>query len=673
MVDTKKREAPNQNQTEKTATLRHAIGICVALALLLELLVESFCRHSVFSAFWFLVGNPLCFLYNSCIILTSLSLATFFRKKGFVLALISVIWLGLGIADFVLTSYRTTPLSAIDFALLKSVWSILQVYLDIWQIVLVIVLFLAIVAGLVVLYRHARKMQARRLGGLVFVSSCGVITALSSILLLSTGILSNEFYNLADAYADYGFPYCFARSIFDRGIDEPEDYSVNRVQQFLSDIHAETDSTPSKTPNIVMVQLESFFDVNYLRNLTYSENPVPVFTALKANFPHGFLTVPALGAGTANTEFEVITGMNLDYFGTGEYPYETILKKTACETIGYDLKELGYSTHAIHNNTATFYDRNLVYPNLGFDTFTSLEYMDNIETNALGWAKDAILIPAIVDALDSTAEQDFVYTVSVQGHGKYPRTLVGDNYSITLEGIADEKEAVAFWYYVNQLHEMDTFIGNLLETLGAYPEPVVVVLFGDHLPNFEISTQDLTNKDLFQTEYVIWSNFELEAENQDLRAYQLSSYVMSLFHIDNGVINKLHQRYSRSPGYLDAMEVFEYDMLYGELGTVDTPYMPTQMRMGVKPIVVTGFARILGNESDAMYVYGENFTTASVVTLGDEQQPTTFVSASCLQIPETAITPGMAVTVSQVSDDAVTLSTSPRHYITAEEAAGKGS
>lgn len=137
-----------------------------------------------------------------------------------------MIWLGLGIADFVLTSYRTTPLSAIDFALLKSVWSILQVYLDIWQIVLVIVLFLAIVAGLVVLYRHARKMQARRLGGLVFVSSCGVITALSSILLLSTGILSNEFYNLADAYADYGFPYCFACSIFDPRYRRAEDYSL---------------------------------------------------------------------------------------------------------------------------------------------------------------------------------------------------------------------------------------------------------------------------------------------------------------------------------------------------------------------------------------------------------------------------------------------------------------
>ena len=667
MIDTKKLDAPNQ--AEKKMSLRHSVGICIGLALVLELLVESFCRHSVFSAFWFLLGNPLCFLYNACIILTSLSLATFFKKRWFVLSLISVLWLALGVADFVLTSYRTTPLSAIDFALLKSVWSILFVYLNLWQIILVVVLVLAVSIGLGQLYRHVPRLPVKRLGSLLFISICGLLTALSSVVLLSAGTLSNEFYNLADAYTDYGFPYCFARSIFDRGIDEPADYSENRVQQLLEDIHAEADGAPTGTPNIIMVQLESFFDVNYLRNLTYSENPVPVFTALKARFPHGFLTVPALGAGTANTEFEVITGMNLDYFGTGEYPYETILRKTACETIGYDLKELGYSTHAIHNNTATFYDRNLVYPNLGFDTFTSLEYMQNIETNALGWAKDAILIPPILDALEATEAQDFIYTVSVQGHGKYPRTLVEDDYSITLQGMADEKEATAFWYYINQIHQMDAFIGQLIQALAAYPEPVVLVLFGDHLPNFEITTQDLTNKDLFQTEYVIWSNFDLEADNRDLYAYQLSSYVMSLFNIDDGVINKLHQRYHDSPGYLDAMEVFEYDMLYGELDAVDTPYTPTQMRMGVRPIAVTGFS----NLHDVLYVYGENFTTASVVSLAEVQQETTFISSSCLQIAETEIEPGMALTVSQISEDAVVLSTSPRHYITAEEAADKGS
>lgn len=71
-------------------------------------------------------------------------------------------------------------------------------------------------------------------------------------------------------------------------------------------------------------------------------------------YPSGYLDVPIVGAGTVNTEFEVMTGMNLDDFGPGEYPFKTILKETTCESIAYNLKEYGYATHAIHDNTATF-------------------------------------------------------------------------------------------------------------------------------------------------------------------------------------------------------------------------------------------------------------------------------------------------------------------------------
>ena len=649
--------------------IRHIIGIVIAHAVVLELLVESFCRHSFFAAVWFVVSSPLCFLYNCCIVLTTLSLALLFHRKRFVLTLVSAIWLGLAIADFVLTSYRTTPLSAIDFALLKSVWSILLVYLNIPQIILVGLGFLAIVVGLAILFRHSAKTPVKPLLGIFFISICSALTALLSVLLLSTGVLSNQFSNPADSYADNGFPYCFCRSIFDRGIDEPEDYSENKIEQLLNEIDAETDHVPTKTPNIIMVQLESFFDVNNLRKLTYSENPVPVFTALKASYPHGYLTVPALGAGTANTEFEILSGMNLDYFGTGEFPYETVLKKTACETIAYNLKELGYATHAIHNHSATFYDRNLVYANLGFDTFTSIEYMENVETNPIGWAKDSILTPEIQLALDSTEGVDFIHTVSVQGHGKYPREKVGDDYDITVDGIKDEKESIAFQYYINQIHESDQFIGELIQALGAFHEPTVVVFFGDHLPNFEITTQDLLNKNLFETEYVIWSNFELDAEDRDLSAYQLSSYVLSLFNINNGTLNKLHQTYNDSPGYLDALEMFEYDMLYGENDAVDTPYTSTKLQMGVVPITVTG----LGHIQDSMLVYGEHFTAASVVYIGGEPQETTFISPSCLRIEALDLDPGSVVTVSQVSDDAVVLSTTPRHYITREELLDTGS
>lgn len=103
-----------------------------------------------------------------------------------------------------------------------------------------------------------------------------------------------------------------------------------------------------------MVQLESFFDPTLVKYLQFSQDPVPNFRKLKENFSSGYLTVPSVGAGTANTEFEVLTGMSLQFFGPGEYPYKTILKESTAESVNYDLKELGYSTHAIHNNKGTF-------------------------------------------------------------------------------------------------------------------------------------------------------------------------------------------------------------------------------------------------------------------------------------------------------------------------------
>ena len=92
--------------------------------------------------------------------------------------------------------------------------------------------------------------------------------------------------------------------------------------------------------------------------------------------------------------------MSLEYFGVGEYPYKTILQNSTSESMCYNLDLLGYTSHAIHNNTAVFYDRNKVFANLGFDTFTSIEYMTNVEFTPSGWAKDNVLISCINDALN---------------------------------------------------------------------------------------------------------------------------------------------------------------------------------------------------------------------------------------------------------------------------------
>ena len=206
----------------------------------------------------------------------------------------------------------------------------------------------------------------------------------SSTILFDKMQVVTDFGNLADAYKDYGFVYCFSRSLIDHGIKKPETYSEADILGILRAIDADENKEPELTPNIIMVQLESFFDVNYLEELSFSENPVPNFEALKRSCPHGFLTVPSIGAGTANTEFEILTGMNLGYFGAGEYPYKTVLQDETCESVCYNLAELGYTNHAIHNHEGTFYQRHIVFSNLGFNTFTSLEYMNDVKYNPFG-------------------------------------------------------------------------------------------------------------------------------------------------------------------------------------------------------------------------------------------------------------------------------------------------
>ena len=126
-------------------------------------------------------------------------------------------------------------------------------------------------------------------------------------------------------------------------------------------------------------------------------------------YSSGYLSVPSVGAGTANTEFEIITGMDLDFFGPGEYPYKTVLKERTCETICYDLKPYGYTTQAMHDNRASFYGRNEVFSQFGFDYFTSMELMNIQEYTSNGWAKDKILTGELLKALKGTENKDYIY------------------------------------------------------------------------------------------------------------------------------------------------------------------------------------------------------------------------------------------------------------------------
>ena len=97
-------------------------------------------------------------------------------------------------------------------------------------------------------------------------------------MFLATNILPGRFVSLTKAYREYGFVYCFLSSVFDRGISKPDNYSEETVENIVQEISSDKSSGVKKKPNIIMIQLESFFDPNRLEGVTYSQDPTPNFT-----------------------------------------------------------------------------------------------------------------------------------------------------------------------------------------------------------------------------------------------------------------------------------------------------------------------------------------------------------------------------------------------------------
>lgn len=405
------------------------LGKLTLLATFINLVIECFNRGSLFTGASHMISDPLVFFYNGLLILLTLSIALLTKRRAFTTLLVSIIWIGLGITNFILLNNRVTPFTATDFTLLGDGTTIFTKYFSEFQITLLIVMGILLLIGLIYLWCRGPiyKNKITYFKNTLMVSILIIILSIFTQVAITTNILAKNFGNLADAYKDYGFAYCFMNSVVNTGMRKPKTYSASAINEITTKGTGNVENEDDvKKPNIIMVQLESLFDPTTLKGVEFSRDPLPTLHRLASEFTSGYVSVPSIGAGTANTEFEAITGMNLDFFGPGEYPYKTILKETTAESTAFNLKELGYGTHAIHNNDGTFYSRNKVFSNLGFDTFTSVEYMDPIEENPTGWAKDKILIKEILNTLNYTKEQDFIYTISVQGHGKYPDNPAGD-------------------------------------------------------------------------------------------------------------------------------------------------------------------------------------------------------------------------------------------------------
>lgn len=611
--------------------LHNAVGLCLLLALLINLMIETMARQTLFGGIGFFIDRPLTFIFNAIIIFAFLSVAILLKRRIFAYVILSALWISLGVINGVILRNRMTPFTTKDMAVLSDGLSIVTNYLSKVEIILALAGIALLIAGIVALFIFAPKRKERihyRKNLIIFMIIVMGTLGLTNVA-VRTKVVDTFFGNLAYAYRDYGVPYCFLSTWLNTGIKMPDGYSKQTVETIIAG--DEETSRASKT-NIIMLQLESFVDPTLFENLTLSADPTVNFREFKEKYSAGLLTVPSVGAGTANTEFESITGMSVKFFGPGEYPYKSVLQEKTCESIPYNLKTLGYATHAIHNHRAVFYGRNEVFKNLGFDTFTSLEYMIGPIKTPKNWAKDGLLTGEIMSALESTPEQDYIYTISVQGHGKYPSEQVIANPVISVGGLISQEEKWQYEYYVNQIYEMDLFIKNLTETLKKYDERVVLVMYGDHLPALEMKETDMKTGSLYATEYVIWDNFGMEKRDGDYTSYQLGAEVLDRLGIHEGIITRFHQTNKDPLSYKKDLQTLEYDILYGSRYVYggQTPFLPIDMKMGVNPITVQNVVEI----GDKFYLKGQNFTEYSKVSLGEEILKTIYLSPTILGLLE---------------------------------------
>ena len=636
-------------------TNRSSFILITVCSFLLNIILEAALRKSFSKAFALIYKAPVPFFFNMLIVLACYSIIYLVKHRTFVFSLNTILWLTVAAVSRCLMGFRTTPFNASDFRVIKSAITIIPVYLEVWQIIGIALLTVIAIWFLVYTFIKAPKSKESSKFSAIIAAIVITFTSSCTAVYLSIAFDTEHFSNLPTAYKNHGFNICFLCSIFDHGIEKPKGYSVKTVDNIVSTLESNLDcitdseedtqtgsdavSAPTKEhPNIIFIQLESFYDVNNIEGYTYSQNPIPVYTSLKNTCPGGLLTVPSIGAGTCNTEFEVITGMEVSYFGVAEYPYLSVLQDNTCESIAYNTKHLGYTSHAIHNHKGTFYDRHKVFPNLGFETFTSLENMPDIQKNKRNWARDSMLTNNILLALDSTPEgRDIVYTISVQPHGRYPsksayeKLLDGEMPKITVSGNEDNSENPGFCYYVNELHEADAFIGSLLSEIISRNEPTVVVMFGDHLPAFTVQRWNVTDGNYYTTDYIIWNNCGLDFSDAPdmLYSYQLSSFVFKVLGITEGSMNKLNQAYiGTDSDYSNERQMLEYDMLYGKraaLGEINK-YVPVDTEYGLAEISMSSMIAIDGRT----YIKGNNFNQNSTVTINGKLRDTEFIDKNTI-------------------------------------------
>ena len=506
-------------------------------AVLFVCLVEAFASRSLLAGLTFFADSPgaagitLLLIGSACALVDAL---TGVRRAGFLLLMPLVA--GLAYLSGEKLKYLSEPLYPWDFLFTRQVFSLLPTLLDggsTRELALLAGMLFLLVLGWVMFFLCCRRSLAigwaarlaQGLAGAVMLGATAYLLAPTNAeLLLRTLGIQNFTWAQPHNYRANGFVVAFSLNVNSALVSRPADYSPERIAQ----VPGSKDAPPSgskmwlaKKPHVLMVLSESFWDPTLLPGVAFSKDPMPVARKLLNNGASGWLFSPQVGGGTANVEFEALTGFSNAYLPSGSIPYQQYLH-AATPSLPRLLKSLGYGTKAYHTFHKWFWNREVVYKHLGFDQFVGLEDLKHIELRGK-YPSDKRLLRRVRKDMAVAPKPIFAFVITMQNHGPYEANRYGTD-QIAARGEISETLGNTLGSYAQGVYEADEALGELIDGVKNADRPTIILFFGDHLPYLGSAYEEtgflsasgsaLPEKDmdvmrrLRKTPLIIWSNYD---------------------------------------------------------------------------------------------------------------------------------------------------------------------
>jgi phosphoglycerol transferase MdoB-like AlkP superfamily enzyme len=449
-----------------------------------------------------------------------------------VLLLVSMLF---GITNHYVMLFRSTPFVPWDVYSIRTAYSVVGNY-DFTPDVRMVLVTVSFVA--VMLLLHFLRVEVH---GKKRLAALGATVLPVVLLAVFAGRLQDEDFQTEHHLYPYLFTPSYMTKVNGMGvtfvmdlaymkIDRPEGYSAQEAAALLESYGADAavDGMADGYPNIIVIMDEAFSDLAVLGDVDASEDYMPFLHRMQQgaeNTVTGWLNVSVCGGNTANTEFEFLTGNTMAFLPGGSVPYQQYIKSETPSLASY-LSGLGYITCAVHPYYASGWQRDTVYPLLGFDRTCFLEDMQD-----LSYIRKYVSDQSDMEQIRRIYEEKpdgtplFLFNVTMQNHGGYTDEYSNFSEDITAEG----KNSTVLNRYLSLLRRTDAALEELVGYFAGQDEPTILLFFGDHQPNNAVaksfSYSDETLR--YQVPYLLWANYDIaEAQNADTSANYLSTHLL---------------------------------------------------------------------------------------------------------------------------------------------------